>query len=157
MNKLIIRLSELVGIVCLIAFIIFVSSSEELSTTDPQYMSEQVLGAVDIEGLNERDGLFLKKKYGIDSDSFEHFTYYSSDSVMDVREYLIIKLDGDQSKQVIELIESALKEKQTLFKDYAPLQSALLESRVLVYEKGYLLFAVGDDASSALSAFKDNL
>lgn len=157
MNKLIIRLSELVGVVCLIAFIIFVSSEREVSKADPELISQQVYSAVNTEGLTKRNSLFFKNKYKINTDGFEYLLCYSSDSVMDVRELIVIKLGSESYKSTEQAIREVLSQKQKLYDSYAPEQSALLNSAVLVYEKGYLLLAIGEDAQNALTAFRNSL
>lgn len=157
MTKLILRLSEVVGIVCLIAFIIFVSTKNEASITEPDYLSEQIISAADTEGLALRNSLYIKKKYGIDTDKLEHFTLYSSDSVMDVREYMLLKPADGYEKEALDSIKRVIDDKLTLFKDYAPEESALLSARVLVNEKGFIFLAVGKDSALLLDIFRSNL
>lgn len=157
MDKLLLRLSETVGILFLIAFIIFVSGDEKISTADPEELSASVISVTDTEGLSERNGIFLKKQFSVNPEELDYFCYFSSDSVMDVREYLIVKADKKVLQSLEESISSVLEEKQTLFRDYAPEQSALLDSGVLIHEKGYLLYAVGEDSDAVLSEFRDNL
>ena len=48
MNKLLLRLSEVVALVCLVAFIIFVSSEEEISDTDPSVLCTEIVSSVNI-------------------------------------------------------------------------------------------------------------
>ena len=157
MNKLIIRLSEFVALVCLTAFILFVSSEDEVSTVNSQQLSDKIISSVSIDGMTERNNLFLKKKYNADTDAIEFFSYYSTDSAMDVREILIIKADKELCEQITDNIDSVRKEKKKLFDSYAPEQSALLESSVLVYERGYLFYFIGENPTEALSAFRNNL
>lgn len=157
MNKLLLRLSEVVALVCLVAFIIFVSSEEEISDTDPSVLCTEIVSSVNTEDMTERNNLFLKKKYNTDTDTLEYFCYYSTDSVMDVREILIIRADKEQCEQIKENIEATRTEKKKLFDSYAPEQSALLGSAVLVYEKGYLFYFVGENPEAALSIFRNNL
>lgn len=157
MSKLVIRLSEIVALVCLVAFILFVSGEEEISTADPKKLSQEVISAVSTEGMTERNNLFLKKKYNTDTDTLEYFCYYSTDSAMDVREILIIKADKESCEQIKENIDSVRLEKKKLFDSYAPEQGALLESAVLIYEKGFLFYFVGENPEEALSAFRNNL
>ena len=76
---------------------------------------------------------------------------------MDVREILIIKADKELCEQITDNIDSVRQEKKKLFDSYAPEQSALLESSVLVYERGYLFYFVGENPTEALSAFRNNL
>ncbi|MBR3815199.1 MAG: DUF4358 domain-containing protein [Clostridia bacterium] len=157
MTKLILRLSEVVGIVCLAAFIIFICAQNEKSKTDPEYLSAQIISAADTEGLEERNSLYVRKKYGIDTDRLEFFSVYSSDSVMDVREYILIKSDDGYGQEVYSALESELNNKLALFEDYAPEESALLSRRVLVNEKGFIFLAVGKDSALLLDIFRSNL
>ena len=157
MNRLIIRLSELVALVCLVAFILFVSGEEEISVSDPQELCKNVISTVNTDGMTERNKLFLKKKYNTDTEALEYFCYYSTDSAMDVREILIVKADKEQCELITEEIDSVRTDKKKLFDSYAPEQSALLESAVLLYEKGYLFYFVGENPEEALSVFKSNL
>ena len=157
MTKLILRLSEVVGIVCLIAFIVFVSSQNEASLTEPDYLSEQIISAADTDGLVSRNSLHIRKKYGIDTDRLEYFSLYSSESVMDVREYMLIKPADGYEKEAFDAIDRVISDKLMLFKDYAPEEGALLSDRVLVSEKGFIFLAVGKDAPLLLDIFRRNL
>ena len=157
MNKFIIRLSEFVALVCLAAFILFVSGEDEISDTKPDQLCNQIISQVNTDGMTERNNLFLRKKYNTDTESLEHFCYYSTDSAMDVREILIIKADKQKCAEIQENINRVRLEKKKLFDSYSPEQSALLESAVLIYEKGYLFYFVGDNPATALSLFRNNL
>ena len=157
MNKLIIRLSEVVAVVCLVAFILFVTADEKVSTADPQQLCDSVMSVADTDELIERDRLYIKKQYSSDASAYEFFSYYSSDSVMDVREILIVKTDKKSAESLIAAIEKARDEKQKLFESYAPEQSGLLKKAALVYEKGFLIYAVGENSDEVLSEFRNNL
>lgn len=157
MKKFLLRSSELIALAALVAFIIFVSSEEKISDADPGQLCAHVMSIADKSGLLERDKLFLKKQYSSDASAYEHYCYYSSDSVMDVREYLIVKTDKNNAEALIDEIEKVRDEKQLLFESYAPEQSGLLKASALVYEKGFLLYAVGENADEVLSEFRDNL
>lgn len=157
MSKLIIRLSEVVALICLVAFILFVSGEEEVSDKDPKQLCDEIISFVSTDGMTERNNLFLKKKYNTDTESLEYFCYFNTDSVMDVREILIIKADKEQCEQIKENVDSVRTEKKKLFDSYAPEQSALLGSSVLVYEKGYLFYYVGENPEETLSFFRNNL
>jgi len=157
MNKLIIRLSEFVALVCLVAFMLFVSGEEDTSFTAPEQLCEKIISAVNIDGMTERNNLSLKKKYNTDTEQLDFFCYYSTDSVMDTREILIIKADKVQCEKIKESIDDVRNEKINLFDSYAPEQSALLKSAILVYEKGFLFYFVGENPAYALSVFRNSL
>ncbi len=154
MKRFLISASELLCVILLAVFIVYVSSQEKISDVSFESVSSSVLEAFDTDGLTERDGLKLKKEFSLDFQQFKAFSYYSSDSVMDVREVLLIQL-GDLSEQesVTEALKKYVTEKQRVFDGYAPKESALLSAHILVSKGGYVLFCVGECADTASKAF----
>ncbi len=158
MKQFIVKLSEFVSIVCLIAFIMFVSSEGKVSEKNAEEMAESVISAVSIDGLIKADMNKLKKEFGFSEREIDSFVYYYSDSVMDVREILIIKLpEGTRADSLISAVDSRLADKKTLFESYAPQQSALLKEAVLTNEGGFVFYAVGEEADSAFTQFQNSL
>lgn len=158
MKKFLLKSGELICIVLLALFIVFISSREKPSEQKIEDVGAAVLSVCDTKELIEGDELRLKKQFGFEEGSFGDFIYYSSDSVMDVREVLILNFtDEETKKSVIEKMEGYIEEKQKLFDGYAPKESALLESHVLISERGYLLFYVGENAEEVSAVFKESL
>ena len=157
MKKIVLRICEIVSLVCLAAFIMFVSADEKISDVNPKQLCKEVISVADTDELTKRDKLFIKKQYSVDASAYEYICHYSSDSVMDVREYLIVKTDKENADILIDAIEKVRDEKQKLFESYAPEQSGLLLASSLVYEKGFLIYAVGENADEVLIKFRDNL
>ncbi len=152
------RIKELLCVAVLIVFIVFLAGSSAISKTP----GNEVLKAVNAEikiskqaDIKKCDNQKIKKEFGFTHNDFEYITYYASDSVMEVRELLIIKLkDKSQLDSVKEAIEKRVEEKSALFKGYAPEQSAMLEKYVLEYKKGFVVYAVSDTPDKLISAFK---
>lgn len=158
MKQFMVKLSEFVSIVCLVAFIIFVSSDKEISGKNALEIAESVASEINLEGAIQNSSKSLKKQYGIDSAEIDSFSYYSCENVMDVRELLIVKVNEDsQGQRILSILEEKLSEKKTLFESYAPEQSAILSKAVLVYQGGFVFYAVGEDSDIALAAFNNIL
>ena len=120
-------------------------------------VEKAVVSAAETEGLTSRDALEIKKKLSLEGDAYVDFVCYSSDSVMDVREYMLIKPADGYEKEAFDAIGRVISDKLMLFKDYAPEEGALLSDRVLVSEKGFIFLAVGKDAPLLLDIFRRNL
>lgn len=158
MKQLVIKLSEFVSVVCLVAFIIFVSSEDKISEKNAAEIADSIVSAVSVEGLIQSDRNKFKKEFGFSDGDIESFVYYYSDSVMDVREILVVKLtENTRSDRLISTIESRLSDKKNLFESYAPQQSALLNAAILTSEGGFIFYAVGEQADVAFSQFKNSL
>ena len=152
------RIKELLCVVVLIVFIIFLTGNSSISKATGKEVLKAVNAGIKIseqEDIKKCDNQKIKKEFGFTHNDFEYITYYASDSVMEVRELLIIKLkDKSQLDSVKEAIEKRVEEKSELFKGYAPEQSAMLDNYVLEYKKGFLIYAVSDTPDQLISAFK---
>lgn len=158
MRKTLLRLGEVLCVLLLAIFIAFVSSQDKISTVPFKTVSKSVVSVCNVKKLEKRDKLELKRKFGIDMSDYKSFIYYSSDSVMDVRELLIIRADNKDALEAAEKkISKYVTEKAELFDGYAPEESQLISSHVLTVKKGYLLFYIGEEKEKAVSAFSESL
>ncbi len=153
-----IKSGEIISVLCLIIFIGLVTVNGTVSEKSLDEVAEKTVSAMDLEGTAKGDLKQLRKQFGADESELEEFLYYSCEDVMDVRELLIIRLSPDsEGGSFYSAIEKRLNEKKTLFESYAPEQSAMLDNAVLVREKGFIFYAVGDDCSEVYEAFKSSL
>jgi len=158
MKKLFLRVGEVLCVVLLAVFIFVASSQEKLSSQPFEAVSEGALSLCDTKGLLKQDSLKLKKQFSVDGEMLRDFVYYASDSVMDVREVLIIALeDISLQETVAESIKAYITEKQKLFEGYAPKESQLLSSHVLIADSGYILLYVGENSELISQAFKESI
>ncbi len=158
MKQFIVKLSEIVCIVCLIAFIMFVNSEGKISEKSAPEVAESVISVMNLEGTAEQKAKELKKQFSFNTEEFDSFVYYKSDEVMNVRELLIIKVkETEQISALTKEIEKVLTDKKNLFESYAPEQSALLEKAIIETEQNFIFYAVGEDVSTAYSAFINSL
>lgn len=158
MKQFIVKLGEIVSIVCLIAFIMFITSEGKASEKNASEVAQGVISVMNLEGTAEKKPRELKKQFSFNLEEFDSFVYYKSDDVMDVRELLIIKVkDTGQTATLTKEIERVLDDKRKLFESYAPEQSALLEKAIIKTKQNFIFYAVGEDVSAAYSAFVNSL
>lgn len=152
------RIKELLCVAVLVVFVIFLTGNSSISQKNGSEVFKAVNSEVKISkqaDIKKCDNQRIKKEFGFTHNDFEYITFYASDSVMEVREFLLIKLnDKSQLDSVKEAIEKRVKEKSELFKGYAPEQSAMLEKYVLEYKNGFVIYAVSDTPDKLISAFK---
>lgn len=154
MRKFTVRFFEIICVVALCAFISYMVGSEDYSEKTVKEIRENIISSIDIDGLSRIKSNKIKEEFGFDFDTMEGYCYYASDSVMDVRELMIIKLKKDEKPDsVLEIIEKRVKQKQALFDGYAPEESALLKNYKLKYSGGFIFYAVGKDSADALNIF----
>lgn len=156
MKKVILRLCEAACVLALAAFIVFVCSQDSISTVPFKQVAGAVTSASDLKELKKRDKLEFKDKFALDAKAYKGVLYYSSNSVMDVRELVILFTDNKQDlKAAQESIRAYVTEKGRLFEGYAPKESELISSHLLLNKKGYILFYIGEDKEKVLSAFSE--
>lgn len=155
------RIKEIVCVAVLIVFIFILTGNSSVSPKSGEEVFKSIGAAVgtdDRQDIKKCDNQRIKKEFGFTHNDFEYVTYYASDSVMEVRELLIIKL---RDKSQLDSVESAVKkrvgDKSKLFKGYAPEQSAKLDKYIFEYKKGFVLYAVSDNPDKLISAFKKAL
>lgn len=152
------RRGEIISVVLLFAFIGFLFFQNSASTKSAKEVFEKVSSAVDISYLKERDNATLKKEFSFSEKDVENVLYISSDSVMEVRELLLVEAKTtDDVDAIIEKIKSRTEEKKALFKNYAPEQSALLENYALEKKGKFIMFTVSDTPEKFVKAFKKAL
>jgi hypothetical protein len=148
------RVIEIICVVFLICFILVISNDGGYSDKTVREVVKTVSAEVDMEELTSHKKNKVQQEFNIDFTGINSFAYYASESIMNVNELLIIKLEeGVKADGIIERIESRVKEKQILFESYAPEQSALLKNYQLTYVNGFVFYAVGSDNTNALIAF----
>ncbi len=158
MKNFLLKSGEILCVVLLAVFIMFICSSDDVSDKTAKQVAVPVVQAFDTSELTFINKKQLKKQLKLDADNFDGYYYFASQDIMDVREVLVIKLkDVSDAQDVMSIISSRLDEKDALFEDYAPEQSALLKSHILTSESGFIYYAVGENAAEGLKAFKSSL
>ena len=141
----------------LIFFIVFQVGNKS-SNASLESVSENVVGTLDLEGMQESNNRMFQKFYGLDAEDYEGVTLYSPASNMDAQELLIVKLkDTSQAEAVTEAINSRLETQMNSFEGYGIEQYAMLEDHVLDVQGNFILYIVHPDAEKADQAFRSSL
>ena len=149
------RIKEGVCVLVLLVFILLLATQNKQSTAEPQAVFDAVQHAIDVSALTERTEERFKKEFGFDAQDFAFVGYLSSDSIMEVRELLLVQLTpGADAQPLLDKIKARVDDKAELFRGYAPEQSGQLDSYVLLQRGGYILFVVSDTPDDAIRAFK---
>lgn len=152
------RRGEILSVVLLFVFIGFLFFQNGESTKSAEEVFEKVSSAADLSYLKKRDNATLKKEFSFSEKDVENVLYISSDSVMEVRELLLVEAKSkDDVDAIAEKIKSRVEEKKALFKNYAPEQSALLENYALQKKGKFIMFTVSDSPEKFVKAFKKAL
>lgn len=148
------RAIEIICVVFLVCFIFIISGDGDYSDKTVAEVVDAVSTEVDMDIMTSFKKNKVKQVFGIDLAGVDSVAYYASESVMNVDELLVIKLQqGVKPDGIMEKIESRVKDKQVLFEGYAPEQSALLKRCSLTYKDGFIFYAVGENATDALIMF----
>lgn len=152
------RRGEIISVVLLFVFIGFLFFQNSAGTKSAKEVFEKVFLAADLSYLKVRDNATLKKEFSFGEKDVENVLYISSDSVMEVRELLLVEAKSkDDVDAIVEKIKSRIEEKKALFKNYAPEQSALLENYALQKKGKFIMFTVSDSPEKFVEAFKKAL
>lgn len=152
------RCKEILCVILTLAFIVCVTRNEPPSETSIDDMAAALLAVTDVTALHERKNAEFRREFLLNPNDYDGVVYYASDSVMEVRELLIVRLaDEEQGAALTERIRGRVDDKITLFNGYAPEQEALLSGYVLENMRGFVLFAVCDEPETVLQTFKDML
>ena len=152
------RFMAILCAVLTMAFVFFVTRQAPVSDKTAEEIAAQLTESFDTEGLTPRSGGEFKKTFLLSAGDYDGVVYYSADSVMDVRELLLVRLkDESQSQELTEVLKKRIEDKIVLFNGYAPEEEALLGSYVLESSQGFVLFAVCSHPDKVLETFKEAL
>ncbi len=152
------RFFEIACVVLLAVFIAAMLAGNAGSSKTAEEVFTPVVSQVDLDTLKVRDNKVIVKEFSFGEDDVENVIYISSDSVMEVRELLLVEAkSSDDVQKLTELIKTRVESKKALFKNYAPEQSALLENYTLVKKGKFILYTVYDSPEKIVSAFKKAL
>ena len=95
------RIKEGVCFLVLLIFVILLMTQDKQSTAEPQAVFEAVQSAMDVDGLEVCKDERIKKEFGIDPRAFDFVGYFASDSIMEVREILLVHLSEESGERAI--------------------------------------------------------
>ena len=149
------RIKEILCVVVLVLFIVFISSESKISTKSAAEVFEGVKSSMDLSALSKQKSKKFEEEFSLSAEDYEDIIYYASSSVMEVRELLIVKLKDTADEDALsEAVKKRTEEKIKLFEGYAPNEASLLKNHILIEKNGLVLFAVCEDTAKASAAFK---
>lgn len=152
------RLKEILCAMLAVVFILAVAGRVPDSQKTVQQVADSVVSATDTEGLCRRKNGVFKKTFRLNANDYDGVVYYTSDSLMDVREILVVRLaDAEQAAPLMEVLRKHVEDKAVLFHGYAPDQEALLDGCVLESSRGFVCLAVCRDADRVRESFYRSL
>lgn len=97
------------------------------------------------DGLVSGDANTLKQRFSLNTDMYSEAIVYTSESMMDVSELLIVKTENTtQLEELEDAIEQHLEEQKKKFDGYGTNQSSLLEHAVMIEKGDYFFYGVSD-------------
>ena len=149
---------EILCVVLLFVFVGVMLFQNNGSSKTGEEVFTPVIDAFEMGELKVRDDKTLKKEFSFGEEDVENVLYVSSDSIMEVRELLLVEAKSkDDVSSITEKIQSRVDSKKALFKNYAPEQSALLENYTLIKKGKFILYIVSDSPDNVIKAFKKAL
>lgn len=145
-------------VVILFAFIIFLQTGAKESKASLKTVTEEVVKAIKIEGMEESNNRMFKKFYGLNASDYEGVTLYAPVTNMNAEELLIVKLkDSSQAEAVTKAINNRLETQKSSFEGYGIEQFDLLKNHILDVQGNFILYIVHPDAGKADEAFRNSL
>lgn len=145
-------------VVILLVFIILLQVGNKNSNSTLNAVTDSVIKAIKVEGMEESNNRMFKKFYGLNASDYEGVTLYAPVTNMNAEELLIIKLkDRSQAESVTEAINSRLETQKSSFEGYGIEQFDLLENHILDVQGNFILYIVHPDATKADQAFRSSL
>ena len=155
-NKNLYRILEIVCVVLLLGFIVFLFLSSAGGTQKRvKEIAAPVTQAADISKMSKKTAADAAKVFGFDTEKEEGILYYANDNIMDVSELLIVKVKDEADAGAFKAaIEEHVTNQQNLFKNYAPDQYALLKDSIVEVSGNTVFYCVSKDADTFYDAFK---
>lgn len=145
-------------VVILLVFIILLQVGNKNSNSTLNAVTDSVIKAIKVEGMEESSNRMFKKFYGLNASDYEGVTLYAPVTNMNAEELLIIKLKNrSQAESVTEAINSRLETQKSSFEGYGIEQFDLLENHILDVQGNFILYIVHPDATKADQAFRSSL
>ena len=119
------------------------------STTSIEVMDKTITKQMNQELVAKQDATGLKRYMEINVKDTDGFVYYTSKSMMDVDEVLIIRLkSGDDGEQLRKAVTKRVDTQLKNFNGYGTNQCDLLNHHILITKKGYLFYATSKQADT---------
>ena len=138
------RVKEFLVVVCLVAFVIFISRQNSYTDVDATKIMDNIIQSTDMGDMEKFGNTEFKKSFGVNANDYDGIAYYGHQS-------------EDQGENIIDIINTLKETNMELFKSYAADQYKLLSESILEQKGKYVLYVVSEDAGSIEKAFTKSI
>lgn len=139
-------LIKILLMVILVVFVMFLFMENTTKDVSIKTIEKEMEKHEAITELTQGDENTLKQMFSLDAAACENAIIYTSDSLMDVSELMIVKVDDpSQLADLEDLVQKHLDEQKNIFDGYGTDQLALLEDAILMSKGNYLFYGVSDE------------
>ena len=111
------RVKECLVVVCLMAFVIFISRQNSYSDVDATQIMDDIIQSTDMGDMEKFGNTEFKKSFGVNANDYDGVAYYGHQSVMNSEAILVIRLKSeDQGENIIDIINTRKETNMELFK-----------------------------------------
>lgn len=143
------KLLALAALVGLTALMLHLQTTKDVPVSEIQTEMGDLLSA-----LEEGDANTLKRLYALDGSAYDGWFLYTSGSMMDVTELLVVKVsDPDQLSEVEDAVNQRLDQQKHSFDGYGTNQMDLLNHASQQEKGSYYFFGVSKEIDQWEEAF----
>ena len=160
MNKpILLKLARWLVVLLAVAFLWLKFASDPVSTQPFETVKNAVTSFMNLRAMQEGDNQMVRRFYGLDPAQFEDCALYYPLTNMEAEELFLVKLkDTAQADDVRAAVEKRLEAQKAVFDGYGVEQYNILCNFSRIEVRGnYILFVVGAQADTAVSAFRSAL
>lgn len=160
MNKpILLKLARWLVVLLAVAFLWLQFASDPVSTQPFETVQNAVTSVMNLSAMQEGNNQMVRRFYGLDPVQFEDCALYYPLTNMEAEELFLVKLkDTTQAEDVRAAIEKRLEAQKAVFDGYGVEQYNMLCNFSRIEVRGnYILFVVGAQADTAVSAFRSAL
>lgn len=143
------KLLALAFLAALTALMLHLQTTKDVPVTEIQTALSGLLS-----GLEEGDANTLKRLYALDGSAYDGWFLYTSGSMMDVTEILVVKVsDTGQLSDIADAVNQRLSEQKHSFDGYGTNQMDLLNHASQQEKGNYYFFGVSEEIDQWEEAF----
>ena len=89
------RVKEFLVVVCLVAFVIFISRQNSYTDVDATKIMDNIIQSTDMGDMEKFGNTEFKKSFGVNANDYDGIAYYGHQSVMNSETILVIRLKSE--------------------------------------------------------------
>jgi hypothetical protein len=135
-------------LVCFALYLLFVFGQDTAKAVDVTAMQQAIDQQCDLGELQPGNGNTLKQLLSTDGTEYVWYLVYTSDSLMNVDELLIVHTKNDSQLAALETaVQAHLDQQRKSFEGYGVDQTERLESAVIREQGDYFFYGVSADVA----------